>query len=178
MGQGPGLDCELRRWRRGAGEKDGEVERDEGREDGWRGGRWAVRLGSDGEAGYPPPPRRVHQAVEGALAAAIHRASLVRLLPSALGWDVLALGGVAADAETVLPAQSLGEHGASGSPGSRRNRLVLELASQSSLSLPDPTPRSLLMVYDSTHNKYFSRGGGSVNAVTGSELLVVVRFFS
>lgn len=129
------------------------MERDEGREDGWRGGRWAVRPGSDGEAGYPPPLRPVQQEVEGALEAAIHRASLVRLLPSALGWDVLALGGVAADTAPVQPAQFLREHGASGSPGSRRSRLVFELASQLSLSLspPDLTPRSHLVAYIYIH---------------------------
>lgn len=104
------------------------------REDEWRGGRWAVRPDRDGEAGYPPPLRPVRKAVEEAVAAAIHRASLVRLLPSAFSWDVLAVGGIAADTSPVLPARSVGEHGASGSPGSGRNRLVFELVSHLALS--------------------------------------------
>lgn len=110
------------------------MDRDEEREDEWRGGRWAVRPDRDGEAGYPPPLRPVRKAVEEAVAAAIQRASLVRLLPSALSWDVLAVGGVAADTSPVLPALSVGEHGASGSPGSGRSRLVFELASHLALS--------------------------------------------
>ena len=110
------------------------MDRDEEREDEWRGGRWAVRPDRDGEAGYPPPLRPVRKAVEEAVAAAIHRASLVRLLPAAFSWDVLAVGGIAADTSPVLPARSVGEHGASGSPGSGRSRLVFELASHLALS--------------------------------------------
>lgn len=135
------------------------MERDEGREDGWRGGRWAVRLGSDGEAGYPPPPRRVQRAVEGALAAAFHRANLVRILPSAFGWDVLALGGVAADAATVLravPRRARG-FGLAGLPEEQAGAGTCFAA----LSLPDPTPRSLLKVYIYTHLCIFVGAGGA-----------------
>lgn len=70
VGRGTGSGWELWRWRCGAGRKDGEVKRDKGREDGWRGRRWAVRRDRDGEAGYPPPFRPFR--VEWVLAAAVH----------------------------------------------------------------------------------------------------------
>lgn len=107
--------------------------------------------GRSGRAAMGRPGTRRHfdqfsRRLRGALAAAIHRASLVRLLPSALGWDVLAPGGVAADTAPVLPAQSLREHGASGSPGSGGASWGLNLH-RSSFSLPDLTPRPHLVVY-------------------------------
>lgn len=109
------------------------MEKDQGKEDGWRGGRWVVRPNKDGEAGYPSPLRPVREAVEWALAAAIHRASLVRLLPSL--WAVT----FRLSAESPRTPRMFCSHGpsasaASGSPGSRTSRLVFELASQLALS--------------------------------------------
>lgn len=154
------------------------MERDEGREDGWRGGRWAVRPGSDGEAGYPPPLRPVQEAVEGALAGR-HPWSFPRAASAlALGWDVLAPGGVAADTAPALPAQSLREHGirVRRAPGGAGWCLNLQRSPRSRPRSQPAVPFGRVYVQRCIFVGGGLGAGGSVNAVTGSELLVAVRF--